>query len=330
MPDTSSANRSEVKTQRQNSNTNERTRPYRPVPPPFGYYGAKRRISKLIVGSLPPHNAWVEAFCGSAAITLAKAPAPIEIINDLDGHIVNLFTQLRNSPVELCRRVSLTPYARQEHQQSASYTSEHDPLERARLFLVNTMMTVNGTPQGSSKQAGFSFSQSYVRSGSEARVSRWYNLPPKLLLVAERLRRVRIENRDARDVMKMFRNRPATLIYLDPPYLAHRGHQYRLDQDQDFHLELLDLCNRSQSMILVSSYDHPLYSKELSPRRGWTRQVVEVKTRDTTGRDFSRHEILWRNRSFETARLENRVPISLTTKETKENKLNPERSLEED
>ena len=316
---------------RQNSRDNERSRSHRPVPPPFGYYGAKRRISRHIVGSLPPHNAWVEAFCGSAAITLAKAPAPIEVINDLDGHIVNLFKQLRNNPVELCRRVSLTPYARQEHQQSADYTSEDDPLERARLFLVNTMMSVNGTPrQHSSKQAGFSFSQSYVRSSSEARVSRWYNLPPKLLQVAERLRRVRVENRDARDIMGMFLNRPATLMYLDPPYLTPRGHQYRLDQDQDFHLELLDLCNRSRSMILVSSYDHPLYSKELSPERGWTRQVLEVKTRDTTGRDFSRHEVLWRNRSFETARSENRVPISLTTKELKENKLNPERSLEED
>ena len=58
---------------------------------PFGYFGAKLRIASQIVHSLPPHNAWVEAFCGSAALTVAKSPAPIEVINDLDGDIVNFF-----------------------------------------------------------------------------------------------------------------------------------------------------------------------------------------------------------------------------------------------
>ena len=38
---------------------------------PFGYYGAKLRIASRIVSALPPHNAWVEAFCCSAALTLA-------------------------------------------------------------------------------------------------------------------------------------------------------------------------------------------------------------------------------------------------------------------
>ena len=65
--------------------------------PAFGYYGAKVRIASQIINSLPPHNAWVEAFCGSAALTLAKRPAPIEVINDLDDQIINLFEQLRNN-----------------------------------------------------------------------------------------------------------------------------------------------------------------------------------------------------------------------------------------
>lgn len=86
--------------------------------PPFGYYGAKQRIAQRIISSLPPHNAWVEAFCGSAAITLAKPPAPIEVINDLDDQIVNLFKQLRRNRDALCRAVALTPYARAEFQKA--------------------------------------------------------------------------------------------------------------------------------------------------------------------------------------------------------------------
>src|SRR4030042_6479969 len=86
----------------------------KPVKAPFGYYGAKQRIARKIIDSLPPHSAWVEGFCGSAALTLAKPPAPIEIINDADDQIVNIFDQLRNNADALCHAVALTPYARAE------------------------------------------------------------------------------------------------------------------------------------------------------------------------------------------------------------------------
>src|SRR5688572_22975107 len=195
------------------------------VKPPFGYYGAKQRIAADIVGKLPPHNAWVEAFCGSAAITLAKEPAPIEVINDRDGHIVNLFRVLRNNPNALTRRIALTPYARQEFVAAARTTKKLSSVERARRFLARTMMTVNGTASG----AGFSYSSSYTRNGKEARVSRWHNLPERLSKVAERLRNVRVENRDARRLLETFLDRPATLIYLDPPYFVKRRHKYEID-----------------------------------------------------------------------------------------------------
>jgi len=50
---------------------------------------------------------WVEAFCGSAALTLAKRRAPIEVINDIDGEIVNVFKQIRNNQKELLPLKSL-------------------------------------------------------------------------------------------------------------------------------------------------------------------------------------------------------------------------------
>src|SRR6267378_1617397 len=85
---------------------------------PFGYFGSKQRLALQIARILPPHNAWVEAFCGSSAVTMAKKPAPIEIINDADLQIVNVFRQLREHTVELCRLIELTPYAREEFEQA--------------------------------------------------------------------------------------------------------------------------------------------------------------------------------------------------------------------
>lgn len=185
-------------------------------------------------------------------------------------------------------------------------------------------MTVNGTIGGT--RCGFSFSQSYAREGREARVNRWYNLPERLANVVERLRGVRIENRDARELLKMFSDRPATLIYLDPPYFVKRDHEYVIDaKDRNFHEELLELCSKSKAMLLISGYDNELYNTRLSGRHGWTRVNVKTHTRDTRGKDYERTEILWKNKHFVKAEKTGKVPVRLTKQEIEENKINPRR-----
>ena len=297
----------------------------RPAKAPFGYYGAKLKIASKIIQLLPPHHAWVEGFCGSSALTLAKSPVPIEVINDADGQIVNLFKQLRNNADELCRAIALTPYAREEFE-LARFGKQDDlnPLERARRFLVATMMTVNATYGG--QNCGFSFSQSYARQGKEARVNRWYNLPDRLKSVVERLRGVRIENRDACELLEMFADRPATLVYLDPPYYVKRELGYVIDaNDFDFHSNLLAICRKARCMLLISGYENDLYSQLLRPEDGWSKYVIETHTRDTNGKDYARTETLWMNKQFVKAQTTGKVPILLRKKEKSNNKINPPR-----
>ena len=295
-----------------------------PAPAPFAYYGAKQRLASQIVASLPPHNAWVEAFCGSAALTLAKSAAPIEVINDLNGHIVNLFRQLRSHSEALCKAVALTPYAAQEFEESHNTNGKMPPLEKARRFLIRTMMTVNGTVDGT--RSGFSFSQSYSREEREARVNRWYNLPERIDSIVGRLRNVRIEQRDARELLRMFSDRPATLVYLDPPYFTKREHGYVIDaNDRDFHTELLEICLEAKCMILLSGYDNKLYQEMLVRNGGWSKKTIKTHTRDTTGKDYARTEVLWMNERFVHAKQLGRVPIRLSKKEKVDNKINPPR-----
>ncbi len=298
----------------------------KPVKAPFGYYGSKQKIARKIINSLPPHNAWVEGFCGSAALTFAKKPVPIEVINDLDGQIVNLFDQLRNRSEALCRAVALTPYAREEFELAcAPAVGELDPLERARRFLVATMMTVNGTY--GSTHGGFSFSQSYARGGREARVNRWYNLPARLEKVVERLRGIRIESRDALELLEMFSDRPATLMYLDPPYYTRRDFKYVIDaNDRQFHSDLLAISKKARCMLLISGYENDLYDEFLTQREGWKKWIIETNTRDTSGKDYARSEVLWMNKQFQKAKIHGKVPILLRKKERQENKINPPRT----
>jgi len=291
----------------------------------FGYYGAKQKIATRIIEALPPHNCWVEAFCGSAAITLFKEPAQIEIINDVNGEIVNVFRQLRNRPKALIKAIALTPYAREEFLDVREKPKRKvNQLERARRFLAMSMMTVNGTI--GKVRCGFSFSQSYSREGKEARVNRWFNFPERLQRVADRLRNIRIENRDARELVRMFRNRPATVIYLDPPYFVKRDHGYTIDaNDEKFHRELLELCCKCKCMVVISGYETKLYDELLTAKKGWKKTKIRTRTRDTTGKDYARTEIIWRNKHCMQAIKKDAVPIRLTRKEKAQNKVNPPR-----
>lgn len=220
--------------------------------------------------------------------------------------------------------IELTPYAREELRNVRHHENDASQLERARRFLISSMMAINGV--FGEERGGFSYSNSYSRSGKEARVSRWYNLPERLTKIVERLRSVRIENKDARKLIKDFLDRPATLLYLDPPYLGKRTQGYDFDQnDERFHEELLGLACGAQCMVMISGYDNELYNSMLKPKLGWERIEIATHTQGSNGKRFTRTEILWLNKACIDARNCGRVPINLTEKEKKMGKINPVR-----
>jgi len=290
----------------------------------FGYFGSKRRIAAKLQDRLPPHNAWVELFCGSAAMTLAKKAAPIEVINDINGDIVNFFRQLRSNTSRLKKLIYLTPYARAELELARKQESDLSDLERARRFFVAAMMSINGT--FGKDAGGFSFTNSYSRNGMEARVSRWHGMPDHVEWVANRLRTVRIEQQDALELFKKFRDRPATLVYLDPPYLGDRAQGYDYDENTiDFHERLLTAVVKAKCMAFISGYQNGLYDEMLTSKNGWSREIIKATTKGNNGKSFERNEVVWFNEAFIQAKAQARLPLMLTEMEARNGKINPER-----
>ncbi|MBC7758560.1 MAG: DNA adenine methylase [Phormidesmis sp. FL-bin-119] len=186
------------------------------------------------------------------------------------------------------------------------------------------MMAINGV--FGEERGGFSYSDSYSRNGHDARVNRWNNLPDRLKLVVKRLKDVRIESKDALKVLRKYLNRPATLVYLDPPYLGKRTNGYNKDaNDETYHKKLLTLANTAKCMIFISGYESTLYDLMLTEEDGWQRKTIETTTKGVTGTSFERSEIVWMNKRFTDALENGKVPITLTEKERLQGKLNPER-----
>lgn len=290
---------------------------------PFGYFGSKNKIALQLCSDLPPHTCWVEAFCGSAALTLRKKPAQIEVINDIDSEIFNFFEQLRKNTAALIEVVKLTPYAEQELIASRIPQEGLSDLERARRFLVQSMMSINGV--FGEERGGFSYSDSFSRNGQDARVSRWNNMPKRLEEVVERLKKVRVENKDAMRLIKRYLDRPNTLLYLDPPYLGERTIGYNNEaNDVEFHTKMLKLVNKAHCMIFISAYEHPLYD-ELLTDGWWCKRIIETSTKGSDGKARARKEVVWMNKHYLKALESEQVPMALTQKEKSEGRFNPER-----
>ena len=121
-------------------------------------------------------------------------------------------------------------------------------------------------------------------------------------------------------------NRPATLVYLDPPYLIDRDSGYVNDmRDTNFHVELLEICNRARCMVLISGYANPTYEKLLTDSRGWRREFICTHTTPSNGKRLSRDEVIWINKAASKALDTNRIPIRLSKKERAQKKINPTR-----
>ena len=258
------------------------------------------------------------------ALTMAKKPAKIEVVNDLDENIVNTFQQMRDNGDELVELIELTPYARAELKRARQAGDKDNELERARKFLVQAMMSVNGVIAG--KRGGFSVSDTYTREGREARVNRWCNYPERLKAVISRMRGVRIENRDGIELLAEYSNKPATLVYIDPPYLADRGAGYNIEAgDQDFHERLLSQALLCKCIIMISGYKSKTYTKLLEERGGWYRIKLDAATQTTNGGRLGREEMLWLNSAAERAWKTDSMGITLTKKEKKDGKMNAAR-----
>ena len=70
---------------------------------PLSYIGGKNRLAKQIIEIFPEHTTYVEAFAGGAQVLFHKEPSNVEVLNDLDGEIVNFYLVCQHHYEELLR-----------------------------------------------------------------------------------------------------------------------------------------------------------------------------------------------------------------------------------
>lgn len=256
--------------------------------PALRYHGGKWRLAPWIISHFPRHRIYVEPYGGAFSVGLRKPRSWVEVYNDLNGHIVNVFRVLRDSPDELERRVRLTPFSREEF---LSVTPERvdqetDPIERARLVLLRSFMGFGSIGASLSKSTGF---RDRSRRSSTCPEHDWSNYPDHIKEFSERLSGVVIENQPGIDLIKR-QDGPDTLTYIDPPYVleTRTGKNYDLEMSDEDHTELALVLHECVGKVCISGYKCDLYEDLYGKWR-------KVKKPTRGDKASVRTEILWMN-----------------------------------
>lgn len=76
--------------------------------------GGKRRLADRLLPLFPPHECYVELFAGGAALFFMRPmPAKCEVINDVNGDLVNLYRVVQHHPEEFIRQFKWAISSRQ-------------------------------------------------------------------------------------------------------------------------------------------------------------------------------------------------------------------------
>lgn len=68
------------------------------------WVGGKRKLARKLLPLFPMHSCYVEPFCGGAALFFMKEPSKAEVLNDINGDIVNLYRVIQNHLEEFIKQ----------------------------------------------------------------------------------------------------------------------------------------------------------------------------------------------------------------------------------
>ncbi|OGV36174.1 MAG: hypothetical protein A2020_12275 [Lentisphaerae bacterium GWF2_45_14] len=260
----------------------------------FRYYGGKWRVAPWIVSHFPEHRIYIEPFGGAGSVLFRKPKSYAELFNDLNHEIVNLFRILQDDVKKknLQEKLSLTPFARMEYDNA--FIPSDDEIENARRFLIRAGMGYHADSViAKNYKSGF---RTDFRRKHSLPAHNWASYPGYIDIFADRLAGVIIENMDAFALIEKHKDDSNILWYLDPPYphdtrTQANKHKYAYELTDEQHRLLIDLLQQIRGMVIISSYDNPIYT-ELE-KSGWKKESRTY--RNNTYQSGARTECIWIN-----------------------------------
>ena len=205
----------------------------------MNYMGGKSRLAKAVAARLPASRCYGEVFGGAGWVLFAREPSYVEVLNDVNGRLVNLYRVVRDAPDELADALELLPRSRALYRELRGGAEPDEPVVAAAAYYYLVKNAFSG-------QLGCGFSSSKKYPGK-------YSMLADFKLWARRLNKVTVENLDYADCLRRY-DSAETVFYLDPPYVGTERY-YGGDFAPTDHERLRDILRSLKARWLVSYND---------------------------------------------------------------------------
>lgn len=245
------------------------------------WIGGKRRLAKKILPIFPQHTCYVEPFCGAAALYFMKHQTEVEVLNDINGELVNLYRVVKHHLDEFSRqfRWSLTSREIFKWLQITPPETLTD-IQRAARFYYLQKLSFGGKVSD----------QSFGTATTSAPRLNLLRLEEDLSQAHIRLARTYIEHLNWQDCITKY-DRPHTLFYCDPPYWGTEG--YGVDFGLEQYNRMAELAQSIKGKMVVSVNDIPEMRKAFD---GLPMETVAITyTLGVSNRSAQRSELIIRN-----------------------------------
>ena len=261
--------------------------------------GSPTGINRWVRSLLPPTKFYAEPFAGMLGVLLARrsSESMVEVVNDLDGRVINWWRVVRDRPAELAEWLRFTPHSRAQLDDSVRLVNcaAGSALERAGHMTVILFQSY------SMSSATLSTSKSWsVETKASGASHRWDYVPDRVREIAARVHDVRLESMDAVLFVDKYGQSSANLLYVDPPY-EHVGEKYYAESVNFDDLETA--LRGCAARVALSGYDTCRWDC-----LGWQRHEKSTyTTQAVTGEVVSlpRREVIWTN--YEPPEVDNRL-----------------------
>ncbi|HXE63179.1 MAG TPA: DNA adenine methylase [Bryobacteraceae bacterium] len=243
---------------------------------PIKWVGGKSKLRSEIIALLPADaECYCEVFAGAAWVLFGKPSHPVEVINDANGDLVNLWRVLKWRPAELLERVHQHLYSREMFMELRQQKPDgSDEMERAVWLYLLIQMSF-GADVSRSQSASFGFR-------NKSRGDLFLNKSLEQFQPAfERLRGVFVEHSDFEKLISRY-DQSNTIFFCDPPYLDTCGYAEAFGfQD---HQRLAETLHGIQGRFLLTVNDHPAILDLYSDMRLIEMDEARAKARASEGR----------------------------------------------
>ncbi|RFB73807.1 MULTISPECIES: DNA adenine methylase [unclassified Herbaspirillum] len=212
--------------------------------PIIPWLGGKRRLADTLIPRFPQHKCYVEVFAGGAALYFLRPPAEVEVINDVNGELINLYRVVKNHLEEFVRQFKYALSSRQVFKWLQDTPTETlTDIQRAARFFYLQQHCFGGKVDG----------QTWGTATTAPPVN-LLRIEENLSAAHLRLASTYIENRDWAKCIETY-DRPHTFFYMDPPYWETAGYGVEFGLEQ--YERMAGLMRSMKGKAILSINDHP-------------------------------------------------------------------------